>query len=99
VLDKRIKQYMSVVEIIMLRRISGVMREDRISNEYVRGSIGVASIINKMREINGLRWFAHMIRREESKTVRVLIKMNVEGKRRGRLKKGYLDSDMIDTIC
>jgi hypothetical protein len=37
-----------------------------INNEYVRGSIGVASIVNKMRE-NRLRWFGYVMRREETK--------------------------------
>jgi len=31
----------------MLRWMSVVMREGRIRNEYVRGSIGVASIVDK----------------------------------------------------
>jgi len=30
--------------------MSGVTREDGVKNEFVRGSIGVASIVNKMRE-------------------------------------------------
>jgi len=37
----------------LLRCMSGVTREDRIRNEYVRGrvdSIGVASIVDKMRD-------------------------------------------------
>jgi hypothetical protein len=34
----------------MLRWMSGVTKEDRIKNEYVRGSTGVASIVDKMRE-------------------------------------------------
>jgi len=35
--------------------MSGVTREDRIQNEYVRGSIGVKSIVDKIRE-NRIRW-------------------------------------------
>jgi len=41
---------MNVAEMRMLKWMSGVTREDRIRNEYVRGSIGVASIVAKMRE-------------------------------------------------
>jgi hypothetical protein len=36
-------------------------REDRIRYEYARGSIGVASIVNKMRR-NKWRWFGHVMR-------------------------------------
>jgi len=38
----------------MLRWMSGTTRKDRIRNEYARGSIGVALIVDKMRE-NRLR--------------------------------------------
>jgi len=36
-----------------------VTRKDRIINEYVRGSKGVASIVDKMRE-NRVKWFGHV---------------------------------------
>jgi len=38
----------------MLRRMSGMTREDRIKNEYIKGSVGVAPIVDKFRE-NRLR--------------------------------------------
>jgi hypothetical protein len=41
---------MIVTEMRMLRWTSGVAREDRIRNEYVRDSISVSSIVGKMRE-------------------------------------------------
>jgi hypothetical protein len=37
--------------------------------------------VEKMRE-NRLRWYKHVIKREETNAVRVIMKMNVEGKRR-----------------
>jgi len=51
---------MSVGEVRMLRWISGMIREDRIRS-YVRGSISLASIVEKIRK-NRLRWFGHMMR-------------------------------------
>jgi hypothetical protein len=48
VVDRKIEQSMSVTEMRMLRWMNGVTREDSINNKYVRGSIGVASIVNKM---------------------------------------------------
>jgi len=41
---------MSVVEMRMLRWMKGVTREDRIRNEYVRGSIRVILIVDNMME-------------------------------------------------
>jgi len=46
--DKKIKQIMSVVKIRMLRWMTGVTRDDRKKNEYVRESIGVASILDDL---------------------------------------------------
>jgi len=69
-----------------------VTREDRIRNKYVRGSIGVASIVDYIRE-NKLRWFGHVMRREETEAVRVVMKLNVEGKRgTERPKNKWLDT-------
>jgi len=44
-------------------------REDRIRDKYVRGNIGVTSIVDKMRE-NRLRGFKYVMRREKTKAVR-----------------------------
>jgi len=42
---------MSVAEMRMLRWISGVVtREDRIINEYARGTIGIALMVDQMRD-------------------------------------------------
>jgi hypothetical protein len=49
---------MNVAEMRMLRWMSEVTRDYRIRDEYVRGSIGVASIEDKIRE-NRLGWFGH----------------------------------------
>jgi hypothetical protein len=46
----------------------------------MKGCIGVASIVIKMRK-NRLKWFWHVMRREETKAERVVMKINVEGKR------------------
>lgn len=66
--------------------MSGVTRENRVRNEYVRCSIIVASIENKTRE-NRLKWFRCVLRREKTNTVKVVMKMNVERKRERRPKK------------
>jgi len=51
--DKKIERRMSIAEMRMLR--CGVTREDRIRNEYIRGTVGVASIkMDKIRDLDGL---------------------------------------------
>jgi len=61
--------------------MSEVTREDRIRNEYARGGMGVASIVNKMRE-NRLRWFGHVMRRKNSEAVRTVMEINVKERRK-----------------
>ncbi|VVC29271.1 Hypothetical protein CINCED_3A013440 [Cinara cedri] len=81
---------MNVAEMRTLRWMSGVTIEDRIRNEYIRGSLGVASIVDKRRR-NKLRCCGHVMRREESEAVIIVMKTNVIGKRgRGRPKKKWL---------
>jgi hypothetical protein len=76
---------MSIAEIRILRWMSRVSREDRIRNEYVRGS----SVYSGEMTENKLRWFGHVIRRKEINAARVVMKINIERKRgRGRPKKG-----------
>jgi len=39
-------------------------------SRYIRGSIGVASIVDKMRE-DWLKWLGHVLRREKTEVVSV----------------------------
>jgi len=50
---------MNVAEMRMIHWICGHARLDKISNEVIRGKLGVASIEDKIREAK-LRWFGHI---------------------------------------
>ncbi|XP_050541046.1 uncharacterized protein LOC126905416 [Daktulosphaira vitifoliae] len=90
--DKKVEQRMIAAKMRILRWLSGMTRKDRIRDEHIRGSKGVASIVDKMTE-NRLRLFSHVMRREESEAVRTVIEMNFEGRRdRGRPKKIWRDA-------
>lgn len=60
--NKQHVQKMSVVEMRMLRWMSGMVRNDRIRNEFICGSLSVAPMVDKMRE-SQLRWFSHVPQR------------------------------------
>ena len=83
---------MSTTEMRMLRWTIGVTRLDRIRNEVVRERLGVAPIVDKMRE-SRLRWLGHVERRENDSVINTARNLNVEGVRpRGRPKLRWKDT-------
>ena len=82
---------MDVAEMRMLRWMSGVTREDRVRNDYIRGSTKVVEISKKMQE-GRLRWYGHLLRRAEDHVGRHTMDMEVQGRRkRGRPRKRWRD--------
>jgi hypothetical protein len=68
-------------------RMWEVTRIDRIRNEYIRGSLKIAPVTEKMRS-NRLAWYGHVMGRDESHITKRVMSMNVEGHpSRGRPKK------------
>ncbi|KAG5591816.1 hypothetical protein H5410_042330 [Solanum commersonii] len=61
----------------------GHTRSDKIRNEVIREEVGVASVVDKLREAR-LRWFGHVKRRCADAPVRRCEGLVVEGTRRGR---------------
>ncbi|WMV35375.1 hypothetical protein MTR67_028760 [Solanum verrucosum] len=74
---------MHVAEMRMLRWMCGHTRSDKIRNEVIREKVGVASVVDKLREAR-LRWSGHVKRRSADAPVRRCEVMVVEGTRRGR---------------
>ena len=52
---------LSVAEMRMLRWMSGFTLRDKMRNEYIRERVGVAPMVDKIRE-SRLRWFGHINR-------------------------------------
>ncbi|KAG5570522.1 hypothetical protein H5410_060288 [Solanum commersonii] len=61
----------------------GHTRSDKIRNEVIREKVGVASLVDKLREAR-LRWFGHVKRRCADAPVRRCEGLVVEGTQRGR---------------
>ena len=69
----------------------GVTRKNKIRNEYIRGTVKVERLRMKLRE-SRLRWYGHVIRRNQEYVGRKIMEMEVPGKRkRGRPKRKFLD--------
>lgn len=75
---------LQVAEMRMLRLMCGVTRRDRIRNTQVRGSLGVEDIGVVMRR-SRLRWYGHVVRKEEGDVVARVWREEVQG---GKLRRG-----------
>ena len=90
---------MEVAEMKMLRFVMRVTRKDKIRNEYIRSTVKVERLGMKMRE-GRLRWYGHVMRRDQEYVGRKMMEMELPGKRkRGRPKRKFLvvvNKDMGD---
>ena len=82
---------MEVAEMKMLRWTCGVTRLDEISNEKIRGSTKVGEISKKVQQ-RRMRWYGHVMRRDEEYVGKKVMGIEVQGsRRRGRPKKRWAD--------
>ena len=82
---------MEVAEMKMLRFAMGVTRKDKIRNERIRSTVKVERLGMKIRE-GRLRWYGHVMRRDQEYVGRQMMEMELLGKRkRGRPKRRFLD--------
>ena len=90
VTKKQVKE-IEVAETKMLRFAMGVTRKDKIRNEYIRSAVKVERLEMKMRE-GRLRWYGHVMRRDQEYIGRKMMEMGLPGKRkRGRPKRIFLN--------
>ena len=86
------EQKLDVAEMRMLRWMSGVTKLDRIRNERIRGTTKVGEISKKVQE-SRLKWYGHVLRREDEYVGKRVVAMEVPGKRRrGRPKRRWMDT-------
>ena len=91
---KNEKQILEKIEIMMLRRIKGVILGDKVKSVDIRKMLGVNSIQEKVREMI-LRSFGHRQRMEENE-VRAVGDMRVPGNRpRGRPRARWMGMDGV----
>ena len=88
---KKQVEEMEVAEMKILRFSMGVTRKNKIRNDYIRSTVKVERLGMKMRE-GRLRWYGHVMRRDQEYVGRKMMKMELLGKRkRGRTKRRFLD--------
>ena len=76
----------------------GVTNLEKIRNERIRRTTKVGEITKKVQE-RRLKWYGHVMRREEHYVRTRAMKMKVQGRRkRGRPKLRWLDKKVKDDI-
>ena len=86
-LKKAQEKKLEVAEMRMLRWMCGVTNLDKIRNERIRGTTKAGEITKKVQE-RRLKWYGHVMRREEHYVGRRAMEMKVQGRRkRGRPKR------------
>ena len=71
--------------------MSGVIKLDRIRNERIRGTSPDNEGWRNIQE-SRLKWYGHVLRREDVYVDKRVMGMEVPGNRRGRPKRRWLDS-------
>ena len=88
---KKQVEEMEVAEMKMLRFAMGVTRKDKIRKEHIRITVKVEQLGMKMKE-GRLRWYGHVMRRDQEYVGRKIMEMELPGKRKtGKPKRRFLD--------
>ena len=71
----------------MVRSMCGVKLVDRKNTEELMEMLGLKKTLDRMAKANGVRWYGHVIRREDDNILKKAMMMEVNGQRkRGRPK-------------
>ena len=90
--EESTRKKLDVAEMRMSRWMSGVAKLDRIRNERIRGTTKVGEISKKVQE-SRLKWYGHVLRREDEYVGKRVMAMEIPGKRRrGRPKRRWMDT-------
>ena len=75
-----------MAELKMLHFIMGVSRMAKIKNEYRRGTAHVGRIKDELEEAR-VKWFRHVLRKNNNYVGRRIMEMNLHIKRKGEGQK------------
>ena len=74
----------------MVRATCGQKVVDRKTTEEQMGILGLKETIDRLAIANGVRWYGHVLRRDDDSVLRIALDLEVSGKRKqGRPKKTW----------
>ena len=72
----------------MIRAMCGVKLLDRRNSEELMNMLGIKKSLYRMAKPSSIRWYGHVLRKEDENVIVKALKFEVSGSRgRGRLKK------------
>ena len=86
---------MEVVEMRMLRFSMGKTRMDRVRNDVIRTTLKVSELSGKLSETR-LRWYGHVLQRDEEYVGQQMRRMVVGTRGRGWPKRRWMDCERED---
>ena len=90
-LKKKDERKLNTTEMRMLRMMLGVSLKDKLGNEEFRRRTTVTSVVTIV-ERSKLRWYGHLLRKNEEEVVRQAWEVPIKGKRsKGRQLKRWKD--------
>ena len=74
----------------MVTAMCGQKVVNRMTTEEQMERLGLKETIDWLATANGVRWYGHVLRRDDDSVLRVALNLEVSGKRKqGRLKKTW----------
>ena len=84
-------QRLRATERRMLRMICGVTLRDKVESTVIASRVGMNDLEEHLRQ-KRLRWFGHIVRRDEEVEIKKVLELKMEGQRkRGRPVKQWID--------
>ena len=84
-------QRLRATERRMLKMICGVTLKDMVESTVIALRVGVNDLEEHLRQ-KRLRWFGHIVRRDEEVEIKKVFELKIEGRRkRGRPVKRWID--------
>ena len=74
----------------MLRMISEVMLKDMVESTVIASRLGVVDLEEHLRQ-KRLRWFAHIVRRDDEVEIKTVFELKIGWRKRGRPVKRWID--------
>ena len=72
----------------MVRAMCGEKVFDRKTTEQQMDMLGLKETINRLVTANGVRWYGHVLRRDDDSVLRVALNLGTEWQYKARMTKG-----------